>query len=70
MEVDQWGFTLTWQGRERASSICVRSSEQAEIARNYVESMTERQCVGEGVNRCEGDIEGGGGGGGEDEDGR
>ena len=69
MEVDQWGFTITWQGRERAGSICVRSSEQAEIARSDVESRTERQCVEEGIDRCEEDIEGGGGGG-EDEDGR
>ena len=45
-------------GKERASSICVRYSEQAEIARNYVESLTEGQCVGEGVDRCEEDIEG------------
>ena len=57
MEVDQWGFTLTWQGRERAGSIYVRSNEQVEIARNYVES-DRKKCVGEGVDRCEEDIEG------------
>ena len=60
-KVDQWGFNLTWQGRERASSICVRSK----TARNYVESRTERQFVEECVDECEEDIRGRGGGGGE-----
>ena len=44
-------------GKERAGSICARSSE---TARNYVESRTERQFVEECVDECEEDIEGGG----------
>ena len=42
-KVDKWGFYLTWKGRERARSIGVRPSEQAETARNYVCSRQERQ---------------------------
>ena len=42
-EVNKWGFDLTWQGRSRAKSIGVRSSEQAETTRTYVGSRTERE---------------------------
>ena len=66
-KIDQWGFNLTWQGMERAGPM-------HQTVKNYVESLTERQFVEQGINGREEDIEGGGrrtgGGGGEDEDGR